>query len=322
VSSTELPHSAETSADWRAGGLPYLSRSFFFRQRFGARVWKVSVDGGFGCPNRDGTLGSGGCVFCDPASFSPSRRIASRSVTAQIDEGARRLRARHGVDRFVAYFQPATNTYGPVPQLEALYREAASHADVVGLIIGTRPDCVPDDVLDLLGNLSQETWLSVEYGLQTMHDRTLDWMNRGHHYEAFVDAVKRSRRRKLEIGAHVILGLPGESRRDMLATARELARLQIDSVKLHNLHAIKGTPLAEMVASGDVRLPELDEYVGYAVDFLEELPPGCVIDRLSGDAPPQYLAGPSWCLDKSAVRRAIEAEFARRKTWQGRNYRQ
>ncbi len=281
-------------------------------------MWKVSLDGGFGCPNRDGSLGTRGCVFCDPASFSPSRRSVSASISAQLEEGIRRLGARYRVDRFVAYFQPGTNTYAPVEQLRALYEQAIAHPKVVGLAIGTRPDCVPDDVLDLLSELAGQTWVSIEYGLQTIHDRTLDWMNRGHHYEAFLDAVQRSRRRGLKVGVHVILGLPGESRDDMLATARELARLEIDSVKLHNLYAVHNTPLAGMVARGEVRLVELDEYVGLVVDFLEQLPPSCVIDRLSGDAPPEYLVGPSWCLDKPAVRAAVEAEFQRRNAWQGR----
>jgi radical SAM protein (TIGR01212 family) len=320
MSSTDLTARQPGPADWRAAGLRYFSRNFFYRQRFGGPVWKISVDGGFGCPNRDRTLGARGCVFCDPSSFSPSRRSGLAAIADQIEQGLQRLRTRHGVDRFVAYFQPATNTYAPVDRLAGLYRQALSHPGVVGLVIGTRPDCVPDDVLDLLAELSQQTWLSVEYGLQTIHDRTLDWMNRGHHYNAFLDAVHRSRRRRLVIGAHVILGLPGESPEDMVATARELARLRIDSVKLHNLHAVRHTPLAEMVLRGEVRLPELDEYVGYAVDFLEELPPNCVIDRLAGDAPPQYLVAPNWCLKRSAVRAAIEAELQRRDTWQGKRF--
>lgn len=322
MSSTDLHQCQPAPAGWRAAGLRYFSQNFFFRKRFGGRVWKVSVDGGFGCPNRDGTLGTGGCVFCDPKSFSPSRHTGLRAIGDQLAEGIRRIRNRHQVDRFVAYFQPATNTYAPVQRLAGLYRQALSHPGVVGLAIGTRPDCVPDDVLDLLAELSEQTWLSVEYGLQTIHDRTLDWMNRRHHYDAFLDAVQRSRRRGLVVGAHVILGLPDESSEDMLATARELARLRVDSVKLHNLHAVRNTPLAEMVVSGKVRLAGLEEYAGYVVDFLEELPPSCVIDRLSGDAPPQYLVGPSWCLNKSAVRAAIEAEFQRRDTWQGRRFQQ
>ena len=303
---------------WRDAGLRYHALSFYFRQRFGQKVWKVSVDGGFDCPNVDGTVGTGGCIFCNIGSFSPSRRMSGASITDQIDEGTRRLRKRYGADRFVAYFQPATNTYGPLDRLRGLWTEAVAHPDVVGLIIGTRPDSVDDPTLDLLQELSQEIWLSVEYGVQTVHDRSLDWLNRGHHHDAFLDAVRRSRRRRLSIGAHVILGIPGETPEDMSATAEELARLRIDSVKLHNLYAVKDTRLGEMVTGGRVTLPDRDEYVSRVVDFLERLPADCVIDRLSGDAPPEYLIGPKWCLDKSAVRNRIEAEFERRNTWQGR----
>ncbi len=320
MSSTEFRPPAPNETAWRLAGLHYYTGGFFYRQQFGRRVWKVSVDGGFDCPNRDGASGTDGCVFCDPNSFSPSRQIREKSIQEQIDEGIRRLRARHRVDHFIAYFQPATNTYGPVDRLEAAYRQAIDHPNVVGLAIGTRPDCVENEVLDLLADFSKQTWLSVEFGLQTIHDRTLRWMNRGHEYQAFLDAHARSRQRGLSIGAHVILGLPGESREDMRATALELARLRIDSVKIHNLHAVKNTPLAAMVAAGEVKFPGLDEYVDCVVDFLELLPPTCVVDRLSGDAPRQYLIGPAWCLDKSAVRQAIEAEFRRRNSWQGKRY--
>ena len=322
-----FPQRGPKLADWRSVGLLYFSRSFFFRRRFGAKVWRISLDAGLGCPNRDGTLGTEGCIFCDPESFSPSRRFAStpidrHAIARQIEEGIRRLGPRLGAEWFVAYFQPATNTYAPVEWLRALYQAAISHPQVVGLIVGTRPDCVGDDVLDLLADFSRHTWLLVEYGLQSIHDRTLDWIGRGHHCDAFLDAVRRSRQRGLEIGAHVILGLPGESPEDMRATARELAGLEIHSVKLHNLHAVRNTPLADLVTGGQIRLPTRREYVGYVVDFLEELPPTCVIDRLSGDAPPECLIAPDWCLDRSAVRAAIEAEFRRRGTWQGRKYRQ
>lgn len=315
--STESPDATGPATSWRDAGLPYFSRGHFFRQRFGARVWKLSVDGGFGCPNRDGTVGTGGCVFCNPASFSPSRRQACRSVREQIDEAAARLRARRGAERFVAYFQPGTNTYAPVERLETLYNEALSHPQIVGLIVGTRPDSAGDEALALLERLAQRTWVSVEYGVQSIHDRSLRWMNRGHDYAAFLDAYQRSRGRGFDVGVHLILGLPGESRDDVLATAREMARLGVDSVKLHNLYAVRDTPLAGMVARGEVRLPELEDHVAAVVDFVEQLPPTCVVDRLSGDAPPQYLVGPVWCLDKGAVRRRVEAEFARRGTCQG-----
>lgn len=307
-------------APWRVAGLRFHSLGFRFRHEFGYPVRKVSVDPGFTCPNIDGTVGTGGCVFCNVRSFSPSRRLDTPSITAQINEGIRRIRLRHRAERFVAYFQPATNTYAPVRRLRAAYEEAMAHPEVLGLAVGTRPDCVPDDVLDLLAEISQRTWLSIEYGLQTIHDRSLEWIGRGHRYDAFLDAVRRSRRRELAICAHVILGLPGESLADMVATGRELARLRINSVKLHNLYAVRQTRLAEALARSEVVLPELHDYVGYVVALLEQLPPECVVERLSGDAPPEFLVAPSWCGNKSAVRQAILDELERQDTWQGRLY--
>jgi uncharacterized protein len=331
-------------ADWRRAGLSYYGLKFFCEKMFGTRVWKVSVDAGCTCPNRDGTLATLGCVFCDPESFSPSRRLGLPRVIDQIEEGIRRLGHRHPgkgnkeegeagspvlVDaktraasgltgpRFLAYFQPGTNTYGPIERLREAFNEAISHPKVVGLIIGTRPDCMSEEMLDLLASLAQRTWLMIEYGLQSIHDRTLDRLNRGHHFDAFLDAYRRSRKRSLNVGVHVILGLPGESSDDMLATAQALAGMEIHSIKLHNLYAVRNTVLADEVAAGRIRLPEFHEYVGYLVDFLEELPESVVIDRLCGDAPREYLVAPPWCLDKAAVRRAVEDEFRRRGTWQG-----
>jgi radical SAM protein (TIGR01212 family) len=299
--------------------LPYYSCNFFLRQRFGRRVQKVSIDAGFTCPNVDGTVATGGCTFCDNRSFSPSRRLPRAGIRGQIDQSIARMRLRYRKCRdFLAYFQPATNTYAPVERLRAVYEEALSHSQVVGLVIGTRPDCVPEDVLDLLTEFAQRTYLSVEFGMQTIHERSLDWMNRGHHHDAMIDAVSRSRGRGFEIGAHVILGLPGESHDDELATARELGRLGVDAVKIHNLYCVKNTPLADQVARGEVRLMERAEYLRMLVDFIELLPPTMIVDRISGDAPPDYFIGPSWCLDKPAVRTAVLAEFARRGSWQGK----
>jgi radical SAM protein (TIGR01212 family) len=308
------------AASWRQAGLRYNAYNYFLRQKFGQRVQKVSVDAGFTCPNVDGTVAKGGCVFCDNRSFSPSRRLPRVSIRGQIDEGIRRLKWRYDVEQFMAYFQPATNTYAPVERLRPLYFEAIEHPQVVGLAIGTRPDCVPGEVLDLLAEVAERTYLSVEYGLQTIHDRSLDWMNRGHHHDAFLDAIERSQGRGFEICAHVMLGLPGESHEDMLATAREVARLPIDAVKLHNLYAVKNTPLADQVAAGEVELMARDDYLRTVVDFLELLPPECIVERISGEAPPNYLVGPTWCLDKNGLRAALDAEFARRDTWQGRTF--
>jgi radical SAM protein (TIGR01212 family) len=311
--------SAKTDFDWRGAGLRYYSYNHFLHHKFGARVQKVSIDAKFTCPNVDGTVAVGGCTFCDNRSFSPSRRLPRQAICDQIDEGIRQLKRRyHAVDQFIAYFQPATNTYAPVDRLREVYEEALAHEQVVGLAIGTRPDCVPDDVLDLLGEIAQRTYLSVEYGLQTIHDRSLDWMNRGHHYDAFLDAMARSSGRGFEICAHVMLGLPGETHACMMATAGEVARLGLDAVKIHNLYAVKNTALAEQVARGEVSLMERAEYIATVVDFLELLPSTILVERISGDAPPDYFIGPAWCLDKPAVRLALDAEFVRRDTWQGK----
>ena len=321
---------------WRSAGLPYFACNFHMRQRFGVRVQKVSVDAGFTCPNVDGTVATGGCTFCDNRSFSPSRRLPRAGILGQIDQSIARMRLRYRkCQHFLAYFQPATNTYAPVERLRPLYEEALSHPQVVGLVIGTRPDCVPNDVLDLLQELAERPsqgaeslqdseavlerppYLAVEYGMQTMHDRSLDWMNRGHQHNSMIDAIERSRDRGFEIGAHIMLGLPGESREDMLATAREIGRLGIDAVKIHNLYCVKNTPLADQVARGDVKLMERPEYIHTLVDFIVRLPPTMIVDRISGDAPPDYFIGPTWCLDKPAVKAAVLAEFERRATWQG-----
>lgn len=306
--------------DWRAAGLRYYQYNFHLRQIFGVRVQRVSVDAGFTCPNVDGTVAVGGCTFCDNRSFSPSRRLPRQSIREQIDEGIRQLRRRYDCDSFMAYFQPATNTYAPVEKLRQLYLGALDHPNIVALSIGTRPDCVPNDVLDLLEEIAAKTHLTVEYGMQTMHNRSLEWMNRGHDHAATIDAVERSRNRGFEICLHIMLGLPGESHEDMLLTAREVARLRVDDVKLHNLYAVTDTPLADQVARGEVRLMERDDYVRTAVDFLELLPPDVVVERISGDAPIDYFVGPAWCLDKPALLIALKSEFERRDTWQGKSF--
>jgi radical SAM protein (TIGR01212 family) len=321
MASTKPRPANDLQPAWRAAHLPYFAANFRLRQRFGARVQKVSIDAGFTCPNVDGSVATGGCTFCDNRSFSPSRRLPRAGIRGQIDQSLERMKLRYRKCRdFLAYFQPATNTYAPVERLRTVYEEALSHPQVVGLVVGTRPDCVPDDVLMLLEDLATRTYVAVEYGMQSMHDRSLDWMNRGHHHDAMQDAVERSRGRGFEISAHIMLGLPGESHVDMLATAREVGRLGLDAVKIHNLYCVKDTPLADQVACGEVRLMERVEYVQTLVDFIELLPPTMVVDRISGDAPPDYFIGPSWCLDKPAVKQAVLAEFARRGTWQGLRY--
>lgn len=308
--------------DWRAEGHRFYSLQSHLRQRFGERVQKVSLDAGFTCPNVDGTVATGGCTYCDNRSFSPSRRQPRIPIREQLELGISKLQIRYDKCRlFLAYFQPATNTYAPVERLRRIYSEAIDHPQVVGMAIGTRPDCVPPDVLDLLEEFGARTYLSLEYGVQSIHDRTADLTNRGHHHDDFLDAMDRSRNRGFSICVHVILGLPGEDREDMLATAREMARVKVDAIKIHNLYVVKNTPMADQWERGQLRLMDRHEYVETLVDFLELLPPSTLVERLSGDAPPDYFLGPTWCLDKPALRKAIFGEFDSRDTWQGKRYR-
>jgi hypothetical protein len=204
--------------------------------------------------------------------------------------------------------------------LRSAFEEAAVHPKIAGLAIGTRPDCVLDEALDLLAEFNRRIWLVVEYGLQTIHERSLAWLNRGHGYGAFLDAVARTRARGLAFGVHVILGIPGEDREDMRATALAVAASEAHSIKLHNLYAVRDTLLADLVCRGEVELMGLEEYAARAVDFLEITPPECVVDRLGGTAPPEYLVAPQWCLNKAALRAAVDAEFDRRDSWQGKHH--
>ena len=229
---------------------------------------------------------------------------------------SRRYKCKH----FMAYFQPATNTYAPVDVLRPLFENAISHPDVIALAIGTRQDCVPDDVLDLLEDLGRQVPLTVEYGLQTIHDKSLEWMNRGDTHESFLDAMERSVDRGFEICGHIMLGLPGETHTEMMETADEVARLGVDAVKIHNLYAVNNTPLAEQVESGEVTLMERDEYVTTLIDFMERIPASVVVERISGEAPPVYFLGPDWALNKPGVLNAVETEMQRRDTWQGKKH--
>jgi len=304
---------------WQADGMLFNAFGASLRRRFGGRIQRVSIDAGFTCPNVDGAVASGGCNFCDNRSFSPSRRVRLKRVHEQLSAGIQTVRKRYDKVRgFIAYFQPATNTYAPVDQLAEVYELAlACDRDVVGLAIGTRPDCVPDSVLELIESLAARTYVSLEYGMQTMHDAGLQWMNRAHAHQDMVSAIDRSRGRGFECCAHVILGIPGETHAMMMQTAAEIGRLGFDAVKLHNLYAVRGTPLGEQVLAGEVVMLDREAYIHTVVDFLERIPPQVIVERVSGEAPPSYLIEPQWCLEKSALRLAIESEFRRRGSRQG-----
>uniref|UniRef100_A0A831XL42 TIGR01212 family radical SAM protein n=1 Tax=Geobacter metallireducens TaxID=28232 RepID=A0A831XL42_GEOME len=298
-------------------GRRYTPFSDELRRVFGCRVQRISVDAGFSCPNRDGTAGTGGCIFCGGKGSGSFGIRPELSVTRQLLHGREFLARRYGAAKFLAYFQPYSNTYAPVEQLRTLYDEALAVPDVVGLIIGTRPDCLPPDVLDLLAGYARSTYFWLELGLQSPLDRTLVLLKRGHDFAAFADAVVRSREQGIRVCAHVILGLPGESREEMLFTAGILNDLGVEGVKIHQLHVMKGTPLEEMHRRGEVRCLERDAYVGLVCDFLERLDPSIVIHRLVGDAPADHLVAPLWSLRKGEVLDAVDAELARRGTRQG-----
>lgn len=296
----------------------YVRFTDHLRQTFACRVHKVSLDAGFTCPNRDGSVAVGGCIYCNNSSFSPGNRRLS--VTAQLEAGKRFLRQRYGAQKFLAYFQAYTNTYRDVHLLRALYDEALACEDIVGLSIGTRPDCVPDPVLDLLAEYATRTYLWLELGLESAHDHSLVLLNRGHTVAAFDDAVQRAQQRQLRLCAHVILGLPGETTADMLATMRHLAALRLEAVKLHHLHVVRHTLLERMYQQGTVPLLSLEVYAELVVDCLEVLPPEMIMMRLMGDAPRALLVAPTWSLDKGAALHAIEQAFERRDTYQGKRW--
>ena len=307
---------------WISEGLVLNAFGKALRRRFGGRVQRVSVDAGFTCPNVDGAVAKGGCNFCDNRSFSPSRRVRLKQVREQLASGIETVRHRYSkVQGFIAYFQSATNTYAPVDQLREIYDLAMScDPEVVGLAIGTRPDCVPNSVLDMIQSIAKDQYVSVEFGMQTIHDAGLHWMNRAHCHADMINAIDRSRGRGFETCAHVILGVPGETHEMMMQTALEIGRLGFDAIKLHNLYAVRGTPLGEQVLAGEIEMMQLDDYIQTVVDFLERVPPETVVERISGDAPADFLIEPKWCLQKSKLRLAIEGEFRRRGTIQGSHY--
>ena len=306
--------------EWRRNGNRYYTLSPYFKKEFGGVVRKISVDAHFSCPNIDGTVGRGGCIFCDAVSFSPGRRFGLEEIDAQIDDGIRQLQRRFQTDKFIAYFQPSTNTHAPLDMLEKAYRTAIRRPEIVGLTIGTRPDALGDGVLDLLADIAKEKWLSLESGRQTSHDATLRFLNRGHNYACFVDAVERAKLRNLRLGTHLILGLPGETRDDVVLTSRRVAALDLHSVKLHHLYVVKNTKLASLYAEGKVKLPTLEEYADLVVDALERFSPETVVERVAGEATEEFLVAPEWTAFKHAGRNAVDVAFRRRNSWQGKEY--
>jgi len=297
--------------------LPYRDLNSHLRERFGGRVQKITLDAGLTCPNRDGRVGVGGCLYCNARGSGTGAWSRGQSIAEQLREGMARLSGRYGATRFIAYFQSFSNTYAPLATLAALYEEALAFPEVVGLSLGTRPDCLSPKILDLLAGYARDRLLWLELGLQSAHDHTLKLINRGHDRASFTGAVTAAAARGLEVVAHVILGLPGEGPPEMRATARYLGGLPLQGVKIHLLYVIRGSGLERVYGEGQYRPLDEGEYVGLVADFLELLPPNLVMHRLTGDPHPEELVAPDWCRDKARVLRSLREELARRGSRQG-----
>ncbi len=299
----------------------YRDYNSYLREIFGERVQKISLDAGLNCPNRDGTISGKGCIYCDNRGSGSGAMInRGLSIDEQIMESRKRMERRYGAKKYIAYFQSFTNTYAPVPRLRQLYDQALNYPDMVGLSVATRPDCVNREILGLLSSYQKDYLVWIEYGLQSAHDITLSRINRGHDVTCFEESVRMAKDYGLKVCAHIILGLPGETREMMLQTALFLAGLPVDGVKIHLLYIVKDTPLAALYEKGEYRCLGRDEYIVLVVDVLELLPPDMVIQRLTGDPIGIELVAPLWAKDKSENLKLIRERLEERDTWQGRLY--
>jgi radical SAM protein (TIGR01212 family) len=298
--------------------------SNYFRNLYGARVQKVSVDAGFTCPNRDGTKGTGGCTYCNNDAFNPSYCLPGKSVTRQIEEGIEFHKWRYrGSDSYLAYFQAFSNTYAPLDTLKELYEEALKYPGVIGLIIGTRPDCIDNEKLEYLKELSDRCYIAVEYGIESCYNKTLERINRGHTFEEAENALKMTSGLGINTGAHFIFGLPGETRDEMLAEAGIISRLPLKTVKFHQLQIIKGTAMEVQYSNNPVefQLFTWEEYLEFFISFLERLSPALVVERFTGEAPPRFLTGEGWGKKRAdQIVNLVEKRLEELDTWQGKLY--
>lgn len=302
-----------------------LYRTFqsFLSEHLDMKVQKISLNAGFSCPNRDGSKGWGGCTYCNNQTFNPAYCDTEKSVTEQLETGIRFFARKYPDMHYLAYFQAYTNTYAGLEHLKALYEEALSVPKVIGLVIGTRPDCMPDALLDYLVSLSKRGFVLVEFGVESTLDRTLEAINRGHDFACSADAIKRTAAREIPVGAHIILGLPGEQPSDILGQLDTLNTLPLDTLKLHQLQLIKGTKLAAQIASQPTWAPlfTADEYAELVVDFLERLRPNIAVERFVSQSPPELLIAPDWGLKNYEFTHLVEKIMHRRSSFQGKLYR-
>ena len=294
----------------------YNQFSAFLKNKFGAKVYKITIDAGFSCPNRDGTISNGGCIFCDESGSFSQAHSNILSLHEQVETGAKNLTERFKAEKFMAYFQAYSNTYKPVNELKDIYDASLNHKDIVGISIGTRPDCIDDDKLKLISSYKDDYYTWLEYGLQSSHNKTLKRINRGHDYETFVKAYKKTKEYGINVCVHVILGL-WETHKEIMETARRLAELKVDGVKIHMLCALENTKLAELYKSGEIDFMSEDDYVNTVCDFLEYLPPTTTIHRLAGNGLKKELIAPRWIGKKLDTLNKIDREFIRRDSYQG-----
>jgi radical SAM protein (TIGR01212 family) len=299
--------------------LRYNSFGPYMKKKFGSSVYKVSVDAGFSCPNRDGTISATGCIYCNNDSFRPGSCKPELSIREQIRNGIYQIRKRYKAEKFLVYFQPYTNTYAPVAELERLYKEALSEPSVIGLAIGTRPDCVDEEKINLFEKLAKGYFILIEYGMQSIHDRTLEFINRGHNYSTFLKSINMTRNKGIYVGAHVIVGFPTESKEEMLLMADEVSSIPIDFLKIHHLQVIKDTPLEIIYRENPFHLFSYEEYIDFITDFIGRLSPGIILQRLFATAPDNILIAPRWEKGRQEILRDIEKRLELRDIHQGKN---
>ncbi|QCX33911.1 TIGR01212 family radical SAM protein [Caloramator sp. E03] len=301
------------------GDKRYNSLNYYLRQKFKDKVFKISLDAGFSCPNRDGTLSRGGCIFCSERG-SGDFTGKSRNLVKQFYEVKEMMNKKWKSGKYIAYFQAYTNTYAPVDVLREKYYSILSLEDVVGIAIATRPDCLQDDVLNLLSEINQKTYLWVELGLQTINEKTAEVINRGYGLETYIKAVNELKKRGIEVVTHVIFGLIGENKKDMINTVEFVANTKTQGIKIHLLHLMKGTRLVDYYNRGELRFLSFDEYVDLVTDSINILPEDMVIHRLTGDSPRELLIGPMWSLKKWEVLNEIDRRLKEKDIWQGKGY--
>jgi uncharacterized protein len=300
----------------------FNSYAEYFKREFGGRVQKLAINAGFTCPNRDGSKGTGGCTYCDNDAFNPSYCHPKKSIETQIKEGIEFHSNRYRrASRYLAYFQPYSNTYAPLEKLKEIYDQALSFPEIIGLVIGTRPDCIDERKLEYFRGLAENHYIMLEYGLESCYNRTLKRINRGHTFEEAVQALEQTARFNIKTGIHLIFGLPGETREEMMKEADMISSMSVHNIKFHQLQIIKGTKMAvEFKERPDDFLQfSLDDYIEFIIDFTERLNPAFVIERFAGEVPPRFLEGPGWGLIRNdQILGRIEKRMEERDTWQGR----